>query len=706
MSLSGLGVTLRTRGRSILLLILSTALTIVSAAYFIGFLMKPNTGLVVKYPEVVVRDGKVIFSPTAPFSVAVAAGLKPGVDQIVSVNGAPIRGSLDIVRADAQIRGYDPFTVQVNRNGSGILSVSIIPALTLSRIDWVFVMILVLALAYTAFALALKIPDEPYTVPLVLAALGYMVFTCVKPFYYQSLLSNGLIHMGKITLWLLVISGFYFPKTRGPRWLRRSLIAGILLLFALFVFLRMRDLAQWFASGSEDWFQRYRFLGQIGNVSDGAAYVCWTLLMVSAYVRTQSPSERKQIQWILAGILIALPPYFFFDQLPLILGDGSSMRMSLGGFAEVFLAFVPIFLIIGLNHHRLFNVRFLLTRYAVSVALFLLLFALFCWMYTPVRNALAAGYRLSPPVSDFFTAALAFLVLIPLWSLVLGIFDKAALKLRSRGSSGYMAGLEERNTELESTLQRVRRDGERILKSEKLSELRAIMRGIAAKIREPARRVSSGLIAADAWFRSAAPGFPQEARRPLDGVLEASLQIGDVVQALEALCGPAVSIPALTFPEVLVRSALERVRRKYPHARFDPRLEQTGKISCYPEELVDAFAYVLENAVEAQEGSTEPIAISGVQREARVVIDVEDNGMGIGEAEAKKVFRPFFTTKPGHQGLGLFFARLITEKNEGSILIEQREAGGVRCRISFPVNGARDLPGQRADSGISPRSEE
>jgi nitrogen-specific signal transduction histidine kinase len=48
------------------------------------------------------------------------------------------------------------------------------------------------------------------------------------------------------------------------------------------------------------------------------------------------------------------------------------------------------------------------------------------------------------------------------------------------------------------------------------------------------------------------------------------------------------------------------------------------------------------------------------------------------------LFQPFVTTKPEHIGLGLFFARIVMERNAGAIELTAREGRGTVARISFP----------------------
>ena len=96
---------IRFKRRFLLLFSIAVILSGVSGVYFVRYLIKPNSGLVVNYPEVVNRGGKVIFAPKTPFSPAVSSGLQPNSDQIVSIDGQRIRSIRDVVEADSRIRG-------------------------------------------------------------------------------------------------------------------------------------------------------------------------------------------------------------------------------------------------------------------------------------------------------------------------------------------------------------------------------------------------------------------------------------------------------------------------------------------------------------------------------------------------------------------------------------------------------------------------
>lgn len=70
------------------------------------------------------------------------------------------------------------------------------------------------------------------------------------------------------------------------------------------------------------------------------------------------------------------------------------------------------------------------------------------------------------------------------------------------------------------------------------------------------------------------------------------------------------------------------------------------------------------------------------------IIEVEDNGKGIAEANLHRIFEPFFTTKPVGKGtgLGLSLSFNIVQKHNGNITAEAASTGKGTCfRISLPL---------------------
>jgi signal transduction histidine kinase len=689
----------------------------ISTVYFVRFLLKPNTGLVVNFPEVIVRDGEVVFSPKTPFSPAAAAGLRPNQDVILKVNDRVIRGSRDIVAADGEIRTFDPFPVEVLRDGLP-QRVMVLPSLTPARIDWLFVMLFALSLAFTTFYLILNLSEDLPSTLIALAALFYLVFTCLKPFYYESFFSNLMIHLGKLTSWLMAFFALYFPFRRGRKAARLLLMGGVLGLYLAFIALRMVYYAAWSAGGEELWLARYRLLGQLGNVSDGIAFLLYAALLVSAYFRTPRNSDKRQIEWFLAGFMIAIPPYFFLDQLPLILGEPPGLRMSMGNFADLFLMFWPLFFIVGLMKHRAFNIRFFVHRYIVYLILGAVIFAFFTVLYEPALKIFIASYGLPDRVAGFLVTVLLLLVLMPLRTLLTRLVERLFYWSFYQRSLHYSAGLETRNMELRMIIEELNRQNLQSFQSDKMRELKGIITGIAHRINNPANYISSGLAALEKNLRvlfdrlQVENGLSREEldrkRRENEQLLsiarEGDLLIRDFVRKLVSLAGSWSSISVSVEVSRLLRNAEAEVRRKYPDARLVVRIPdaapvRSARLSCYPAELIQAILYIAENAIEALASSpggggllldgAEVIVLRAFEQDGFLAIEIADQGTGIDELNLKKVFDPFFTTKADHEGLGLYFSRMIVERNSGRVTIHSRPGEGTRVQLRFLMESQR-----------------
>jgi C4-dicarboxylate-specific signal transduction histidine kinase len=65
-----------------------------------------------------------------------------------------------------------------------------------------------------------------------------------------------------------------------------------------------------------------------------------------------------------------------------------------------------------------------------------------------------------------------------------------------------------------------------------------------------------------------------------------------------------------------------------------------------------------------------------------VGICVQDEGPGFQPGGLRGAYRPFRSTKPGHDGLGLYFCKTLVERNGGSIRI--LPGADARVQLSFP----------------------
>jgi len=108
--------------------------------------------------------------------------------------------------------------------------------------------------------------------------------------------------------------------------------------------------------------------------------------------------------------------------------------------------------------------------------------------------------------------------------------------------------------------------------------------------------------------------------------------------------------------------------------------------------LFQVFQNILNNSIDAFENiDVKPlINISADRKGNNLEIKVTDNGIGITNANLKRVFEPFFSTKPIGKGtgLGLSICRGIIEKHEGKIKVNSTYRRGTEILITLPINGS------------------
>jgi PAS domain S-box-containing protein len=83
------------------------------------------------------------------------------------------------------------------------------------------------------------------------------------------------------------------------------------------------------------------------------------------------------------------------------------------------------------------------------------------------------------------------------------------------------------------------------------------------------------------------------------------------------------------------------------------------------------------------------VNLSGADDNRKIILKVEDDGIGIPDEDIQKIFDPFFTSrKENGFGLGLFISRIIVEKHAGNLIAQSRKGKGTVMTVEFPVEPA------------------
>ncbi len=127
--------------------------------------------------------------------------------------------------------------------------------------------------------------------------------------------------------------------------------------------------------------------------------------------------------------------------------------------------------------------------------------------------------------------------------------------------------------------------------------------------------------------------------------------------------------------------------------------DATTKINASPQQIGQVIMNLVNNAVEAMKNSADfqnrlkesrsfggDINIETKRMDDEIIITVRDTGPGISEKDLNRIFDPFFTRKKTMgMGIGLSICHGIIEDHRGTIVAENREAGGAIFTVRLPV---------------------
>lgn len=152
--------------------------------------------------------------------------------------------------------------------------------------------------------------------------------------------------------------------------------------------------------------------------------------------------------------------------------------------------------------------------------------------------------------------------------------------------------------------------------------------------------------------------------------------------------------PAIKLSKVDINALLDEVLELFRgdplvdiHAQLSPSLPP---IEADPSRIRQLLVNLIKNAIEARAESTK----LNVDICTRIVEDagyplaelvIEDSGSGVPEELIGRIFEPYVTTKPKGSGLGLPIVKKIVEEHGGAIRVENRDQGGARVVVRFPV---------------------
>ena len=240
-------------------------------------------------------------------------------------------------------------------------------------------------------------------------------------------------------------------------------------------------------------------------------------------------------------------------------------------------------------------------------------------------------------------------------------------------------------SELKASLERIEQQQEALVQSEKLAAMGLLSAGLSHEIRNPLTVISGNT---QLLLMKNRKRKPEERQEMLEAVDRAAEQIFSLVQGLIDFSKkrPA-NLETLNLNDV-VKETITTVKATltghYGVKIIKKLAEDLPPIDGDKRELIQVFMNLILNAVQAMsEGGK--LTLRTAKEDERVIVQFLDTGPGIPEDQLELIFQAFHTQKKEGTGLGLWIARNIIERVDGTLKASNRQEGGACFEVSLPL---------------------
>jgi hypothetical protein len=302
-------------------------------------------------------------------------------------------------------------------------------------------------------------------------------------------------------------------------------------------------------------------------------------------------------------------------------------------------------------------------------------------------------------LSGIQSTVLKINIIAAILSTILLILILSFLLKRAIENEKQLKVAQESNAVLSGRLQETQ---QALIHTEKLAVMGQLTASFAHEIGTPLNAISGHMQLLQMSLEKLMVGEAWKSVSDRLGIISGQLKkIENIVKGfLQTTKKPIAQQKSLVPVRELVDSvfALVQPTLQYHQVSYSPEFRaRMGMIEVVPLEIEQVILNLVNNAVDSMK---ERGVGSSVKNELRVrtyndlsekyvIVEIQDNGMGISEVNLKQIFKPFFTTKSageGH-GLGLSICQQILNSYGGEVLVDSRVGQGTRVRMQIPVAG-------------------
>jgi PAS domain S-box-containing protein len=237
-------------------------------------------------------------------------------------------------------------------------------------------------------------------------------------------------------------------------------------------------------------------------------------------------------------------------------------------------------------------------------------------------------------------------------------------------------------------LQQVQADLARVNRVMAVGEMAA---SIAHEVNQPLTGIVAHAGTGMRWLAANPPNI-EETRHALEFILRDGHRAADVIARIRALVEKVPPRRERLDVNTVILEVIALSNPELQRNQVELRSHLASGLPPVPADRVQLQQVILNlivNASEAmREGGHVPrelVVTSGAIDADEVFIEVRDSGPGFGEADPRRIFDSFYTTKSEGMGMGLSISRSIVEAHGGRLSASPNQPHGAVFRFTLPV---------------------
>jgi signal transduction histidine kinase len=294
---------------------------------------------------------------------------------------------------------------------------------------------------------------------------------------------------------------------------------------------------------------------------------------------------------------------------------------------------------------------------------------------------------------------------------------------RTQELSQANADLQTEHEALVASMERLELTRSMLLQSEKMAAVGQLAAGVAHEVNNPIGFVSSNIGSLGGYveqlfeltdvYRQASTDLPAAQRQAIDAALKkidldylrqdvidllreskeglsrVKRIVSDLLDVVHVDDDQALPVDLNQVLEAALNVMATEITLK---AEVVKKLAAVPPVLCQASQIQQAFVNLLVNAIQAIPDRGRITVRSGCAADG-VWAEISDDGCGMSEEVQRRIFEPFYTTKPVGTGIGLGLSQAweIVQRHHGKIQVKSTPGHGATFRVSLPPQAAQPV---------------